>query len=110
MRGRRLLGQLDVVVVDRLAPTGLLAELAPDVEVIDVGKMPDHHPIPQDEINRILIERAKAGKIVVRLKGGDPYVFGRGGEERLACEKPVSRSRSCPGVADPVGSPAAASP
>ena len=108
MRGRRLLAQADVVVVDRLAPTGLLAELAPDVEVIDVGKMPDHHPIPQNEINRILIDRAKAGKIVVRLKGGDPYVFGRGGEERLACEEAGIPVEVVPGVTSAISVPAAA--
>lgn len=108
VRGRRLLAQADVVVVDRLAPTGLLAELAPDVEVIDVGKMPDHHPIPQDEINQILIDRAREGKIVVRLKGGDPYVFGRGGEERLACEEAGIEVEVVPGVTSAISVPAAA--
>jgi uroporphyrin-III C-methyltransferase/precorrin-2 dehydrogenase/sirohydrochlorin ferrochelatase len=108
VRGRRLLAQADVVVVDRLAPTGLLAELAPDVEVIDVGKMPDHHPIPQDEINQILVERARQGKIVVRLKGGDPYVFGRGGEERLACEEAGIEVEVIPGVTSAISVPAAA--
>lgn len=108
VRGRRLLAQADVVVVDRLAPTGLLAELAPDVEVIDVGKMPDHHPIPQDEINKILIDRAQQGKIVVRLKGGDPYVFGRGGEERLACEDAGIDVEVVPGVTSAISVPAAA--
>lgn len=108
VRGRRLLAQADVVVVDRLAPTGLLAELAPDVEVIDVGKMPDHHPIPQDEINKILIDRAQQGKIVVRLKGGDPYVFGRGGEERLACEDAGIEVEVVPGVTSAISVPAAA--
>jgi uroporphyrin-III C-methyltransferase/precorrin-2 dehydrogenase/sirohydrochlorin ferrochelatase len=108
VRGRRLLAQADVVVVDRLAPTGLLAELAPDVEVIDVGKMPDHHPIPQDEINKILIDRAQQGKIVVRLKGGDPYVFGRGGEERLACEEAGLEVEVVPGVTSAISVPAAA--
>ena len=108
VRGRRLLAQADVVVVDRLAPTGPLAELAPDVEVIDVGKMPDHHPIPQDEINKILIDRAQQGKIVVRLKGGDPYVFGRGGEERLACEEAGIPVELVPGVTSAISVPAAA--
>ena len=108
VRGRRLLAQADVVVVDRLAPTGPLAELAPDVEVIDVGKMPDHHPIPQDEINEILIDRAQQGKIVVRLKGGDPYVFGRGGEERMACEAAGITVEVVPGVTSAISVPAAA--
>ncbi|MGA8987541.1 uroporphyrinogen-III C-methyltransferase [Aeromicrobium sp.] len=97
-RGRRLLAEADVVVVDRLAPHGVLAELAPDVEVIDVGKMPDHHPIPQHEINAILVDRAKQGKVVVRLKGGDPYVFGRGGEELIACREAGIPVEVVPGV------------
>ena len=108
VRGRRLLAEADVVVVDRLAPTSYLAELAPDVEVIDVGKMPDHHPIPQDEINRILIDHAKQGRIVVRLKGGDPYVFGRGGEERQACEDAGVSIEVVPGVTSAIAVPAAA--
>ena len=108
VRGRRLLAEADVVVVDRLAPTSFLAELAPDVEVIDVGKMPDHHPIPQEEINRILVENAQQGRIVVRLKGGDPYVFGRGGEERQACEDAGVRVEVVPGITSAIAVPAAA--
>ena len=108
VRGRRLLAEADVVVVDRLAPTAYLAELAPDVEVIDVGKMPDHHPIPQDEINRILIDHARQGRIVVRLKGRDLYVFGRGGKERQACEDAGVSVEIVPGVTSAVAVPAAA--
>ncbi|AXT84976.1 uroporphyrinogen-III C-methyltransferase [Aeromicrobium sp. A1-2] len=107
-RGRRLLAEADVVVIDRLAPHGVLAELAPDVEVIDVGKMPDHHPIPQHEINAILIDRARQGKIVVRLKGGDPYVFGRGGEELIACRDAGIPVEVVPGVTSAIGVAAAA--
>lgn len=106
--GRRLLGQADVVVTDRLAPQALLSELAPDVEVIDVGKMPDHHPIPQNQINALLIDRARAGKIVVRLKGGDPYVFGRGGEELIACRAAGVRVEVVPGVTSAIAVAAAA--
>jgi len=108
VRGRRLLAEADVVVVDRLAPTSYLAELAPDVEVIDVGKKPDHHPVPQEEINRILVEHARRGRVVVRLKGGDPYVYGRGGEERLACEQAGVTVEVVPGVTSAVAVPAAA--
>ena len=108
VRGRRLLAEADVVVVDRLAPTSYLAELAPDVEVIDVGKMPDHHPVPQDEINRLLVDHARRGRIVVRLKGGDPYVFGRGTEERHACEAAGVRVEVVPGVTSAISVPAAA--
>lgn len=107
-RGRRLLAEADVVVVDRLAPLDVLAELPADVEVVDVGKLPDHHPVPQDEINRLLVEHARAGKVVVRLKGGDPYVLGRGGEERLACEAAGVAVEVVPGVTSAIAVPAAA--
>ncbi len=95
-------------MIDRLAPHSVLAELPQDVEVIDVGKMPDHHPIPQDEINAILIDRAKQGKIVVRLKGGDPYVFGRGGEELIACREAGIEVEVVPGVTSAIAVAAAA--
>ena len=85
VRGRRLLAEADVVVTDRLGPTGVISELAPEVEIIDVGKSPQNHPVPQHEINEILIDRARRGLRVVRLKGGDPFVYGRGGEEVAAC-------------------------
>jgi uroporphyrin-III C-methyltransferase/precorrin-2 dehydrogenase/sirohydrochlorin ferrochelatase len=107
-RGRRLLAEADVVVIDRLAPHGVLAELPPDVEVIDVGKKPDHHPIPQHEINAILVDRAKQGKVVVRLKGGDPYVFGRGGEELIACREAGVPVEVVPGVTSAIAVAAAA--
>ncbi|MFC5678655.1 uroporphyrinogen-III C-methyltransferase [Aeromicrobium endophyticum] len=107
-RGRRLLAEADVVVVDRLAPHALLAELDADVEVIDVGKMPDHHPIPQHEINALLVDRAQQGKVVVRLKGGDPYVFGRGGEELIACREAGIPVEVVPGVTSAISVAASA--
>jgi uroporphyrin-III C-methyltransferase / precorrin-2 dehydrogenase / sirohydrochlorin ferrochelatase len=107
-RGRQLLAQADVVVVDRLAPRELLDELDSDVEVVDVGKMPGNHPVTQDEINRVLIDYASAGRRVVRLKGGDPFVLGRGGEEAAACRAAGVPVEVVPGVTSAVAVPAAA--
>jgi uroporphyrin-III C-methyltransferase/precorrin-2 dehydrogenase/sirohydrochlorin ferrochelatase len=108
VRGRRLLGQADVVVADRLGPRKLLNELAPDVRVIEVGKTPGHHPVPQAEINRILVEEALAGHRVVRLKGGDPYVLGRGGEEAEYCRQHGVEVEVVSGVTSAISVPAAA--
>ncbi|OJV57582.1 MAG: uroporphyrinogen-III C-methyltransferase [Cellulomonas sp. 73-145] len=108
VRGRRALAEADVVVADRLGPTPVLDELAPDVEVIDVGKTPGHHAVPQHEINRILVEQAQRGRTVVRLKGGDPFVFGRGGEEVLACRQAGVPVEVVPGVSSALATPAAA--
>ena len=85
VRGRRELARADVVVVDRLAPQAVLDELAPGALVIDVGNAPGRHPVPQLEINRLLVKHAAAGCRVVRLKGGDPYLLGREWEEVAAC-------------------------
>jgi uroporphyrin-III C-methyltransferase/precorrin-2 dehydrogenase/sirohydrochlorin ferrochelatase len=108
VRGRRLLGQADVVVADRLGPRELLNELAPDVHVIEVGKTPGHHPVPQAEINRILVEEALKGHRVVRLKGGDPYVLGRGGEEAEYCRQHGVEVEVVSGVTSAISVPAAA--
>lgn len=108
VRGRRVLAEADVVVADRLGPTGVIAELSPDVEVIDVGKRPQHHPVPQHEINEILIERARRGLRVVRLKGGDPFVYGRGGEEVAACLAAGIPVEVVPGLTSIVSVPQAA--
>ncbi|WP_285249905.1 uroporphyrinogen-III C-methyltransferase [Pseudarthrobacter sp. fls2-241-R2A-168] len=108
VRGRRLLGQADVVVADRLGPRDLLNELAPDVHVIEVGKTPGHHPVPQSEINRILVEEALKGHRVVRLKGGDPYVLGRGGEEAEYCRQHGVDVEVVSGVTSAISVPAAA--
>jgi uroporphyrin-III C-methyltransferase len=103
------LRQADVVLHDRLAPTEDLAEIAPGVELIDVGKSPYHHPIPQHSIEELLITRAKNGESVVRLKGGDPFVFGRGGEEMQACIAAGVPVQVIPGVSSSVAVPAAGS-
>jgi uroporphyrin-III C-methyltransferase/precorrin-2 dehydrogenase/sirohydrochlorin ferrochelatase len=108
VRGRRLLAAADVVVVDRLAPGLLLDELGPGVELVDASKIPYGPAAAQEEINRILVDRARDGHFVVRLKGGDPYVFGRGGEELLACAAAGVPVTVVPGVTSAVAAPAAA--
>jgi uroporphyrin-III C-methyltransferase / precorrin-2 dehydrogenase / sirohydrochlorin ferrochelatase len=108
VRGRRLLAQADVVVADRLAPPELLAELSPHVEVIDAAKIPYGRAMAQDAINGVLIEHAKAGKFVVRLKGGDPFVFARGYEEVLACADAGIPVTVVPGVTSAIAVPALA--
>jgi uroporphyrin-III C-methyltransferase/precorrin-2 dehydrogenase/sirohydrochlorin ferrochelatase len=108
VRGRRLLTQADVVVADRLAPPELLAELPPHVEVIDAAKIPYGRAMAQDAINAVLVERAKAGKFVVRLKGGDPFVFARGYEEVLACAEAGISVTVVPGVTSAIAVPALA--
>ncbi|MFI9159122.1 uroporphyrinogen-III C-methyltransferase [Kitasatospora aureofaciens] len=105
VRGRRLLADADVVVADRLAPRELLAELPEDVEVIDASKIPYGRQMAQEAINRALIEHAEAGKFVVRLKGGDPYVFGRGGEELLACAEAGIPVTVVPGISSSISVP-----
>jgi uroporphyrin-III C-methyltransferase/precorrin-2 dehydrogenase/sirohydrochlorin ferrochelatase len=108
VRGRRLLAQADVVVADRLAPPELLAELAPHVEVIDASKIPYGRAMAQEAINDVLIDRAKAGKFVVRLKGGDPFVFARGYEEVIACADAGVAVSVVPGVTSAIAVPALA--
>jgi uroporphyrin-III C-methyltransferase/precorrin-2 dehydrogenase/sirohydrochlorin ferrochelatase len=108
VRGRRLLAQADVVVADRLAPPELLAELGPHVEVIDAAKIPYGRAMAQDAINSVLVDRARAGKFVVRLKGGDPFVFARGYEEILACADAGIPVSVVPGVTSAIAVPALA--
>jgi len=108
VRGRQLLAEADVVLTDRLAPRSLLDELPADVEIIDVSKIPYGRAMPQDQINATLIERARAGRFVARLKGGDPFVFGRGAEEALACLRAGVPVTVVPGVTSAVGVPTSA--
>lgn len=106
VRGRRLLAEADVVVADRLAPQPLLDELHPDVELFDAAKLPRGRAAQQEEINRILVDRGRQGKVVVRLKGGDPYVFGRGFEEALACAEAGVPWAVVPGITSSISVPA----
>jgi uroporphyrin-III C-methyltransferase/precorrin-2 dehydrogenase/sirohydrochlorin ferrochelatase len=108
VRGRQLLAQADVVVADRLAPPALLAELGPHVEVVDASKIPYGRAMAQEAINDALITHAKAGKFVVRLKGGDSYVFGRGFEEVQACAEAGIPCTVVPGISSSISVPAAA--
>ncbi len=108
VRGRRLLARADVVVTDRLGPRDLLDALAAHVEVIDASKIPYGRAMNQERINELLIEHARAGRFVVRLKGGDPYVFGRGFEEVLACAEAGVPVTVVPGVTSAFAAPAVA--
>jgi uroporphyrinogen III methyltransferase/synthase len=106
LRGIECLKQADVVVYDRLANLSLLAH-ARYAELIDVGKQPGRHPqVSQAQINALLVEKAQAGKVVVRLKGGDPCVFGRGGEEALALAEAGLPFEIVPGITSAIAAPA----
>ncbi|MFF5342867.1 uroporphyrinogen-III C-methyltransferase [Streptomyces althioticus] len=108
VRGRRLLAEADVVIADRLGPRDLLAELPPHVEVIDAAKIPYGRYMAQEAINNALIEHAKQGRSVVRLKGGDPYVFGRGMEELHALTEAGIPCTVVPGISSSISVPGAA--
>ena len=105
LRGFQALAEADVVVVDRLAPLAVLDGLREGVEIIDVSKIPRGRSTPQEEINALLVDRARRGCVVVRLKGGDSYVFGRGMEEVLACREAGVPVTVVPGVTSAVAAP-----
>lgn len=105
---RRALAEADLVVADRLAPRELLDELASDVELVDVAKLPRGRAASQEHINELLIGGAQAGKRVVRFKGGDSFVFGRGYEEVRACLQAGVSVRVIPGVTSAISVPALA--
>ncbi|HET9842639.1 MAG TPA: uroporphyrinogen-III C-methyltransferase [Nocardioides sp.] len=106
--GRRALMEADVVVADRLAPRELLGDLPATTEVVDVAKLPRGRAAAQDEINRLIVTRALSGQQVVRFKGGDSFVFGRGFEEIEACREAGVAVRVIPGLSSPLAVPAVA--
>lgn len=108
VRARDTLAEADVVYYDRLAPTDDLHSWAPRAELFDVGKRPGHHRITQENIHRMMLDAARTGKHVVRFKGGDPFVFGRGCEEVAACREAGVPVTVVPGLTSAVAVPAAA--
>jgi uroporphyrin-III C-methyltransferase/precorrin-2 dehydrogenase/sirohydrochlorin ferrochelatase len=108
LAGRRALAEADVVIADHLAPRELLSELPAHVEVVDASKLPRGRAAMQEEINRRCIEGFRAGQRVVRLKGGDPFVFGRGHEEVQACTEAGVPCTVLPGLTSAIAVPALA--
>jgi uroporphyrinogen III methyltransferase/synthase len=106
VKGLACLQKADVIVHDRLVSPGLLRQAPQGCEMIDVGKSPQWHTLPQEAINALLVERALAGKVVVRLKGGDPFLFGRGGEEAEALAAAGVPFEVVPGVTSAIAAPA----
>lgn len=106
VKGLRVLQRADVIIHDRLSPPELLAEARSDAEIIDAGKQPTRHRLSQDSINELIVTRALGGLTVVRLKGGDPFVFGRGGEEALVCHQAGIAFEIVPGVSSAFAVPA----
>ena len=106
LRGKELLEQADVVIYDYLSAPELLAHTKAGAELVYVGKKAGAHTLPQDQINTLIVERAKAGQCVVRLKGGDPYIFGRGGEEAEALLDAGIGFEEVPGISSVVAGPA----
>ncbi|PRZ18380.1 uroporphyrinogen-III C-methyltransferase [Nesterenkonia sandarakina] len=108
VRARDALAIADVVFYDRLAPTEGLREWAPAAELYDVGKRPGHHRVTQENIQTMMTDAARSGRRVVRLKGGDPFVFGRGCEEVAACRDAGIPVTVVPGITSAIAVPAAA--
>ena len=105
LKGFQALADADVVVIDRLAPLAVLDGLREGVEIIDVSKIPRGRSTPQEEINDILVSRAREGRVVIRLKGGDPFVFGRGMEEVIACKEAGVPVEVIPGISSAIAAP-----
>ena len=103
VKGLLAIREAQVIVHDRLVNLELISQAPPQCQIINVGKTSNHHPVPQEQINQILVEHALAGKNVVRLKGGDPYVFGRGGEEAEALAHEEIPFEIIPGISSAIG-------
>jgi uroporphyrinogen III methyltransferase/synthase len=105
VKGNKIICQADVILYDHLIPSELLRFAKPGAEIVSVGKFAGRHTLPQDQINKLLIEKAKNNKVVVRLKGGDPLLFGRGGEEAEACVQAGVDFEFVPGVTSALAAP-----
>ena len=106
MKGAQVLEQADVVVYDSLVGQGILTRIPASAKLINVGKRAGHHTMSQEKINQVLADEAKKGNRVVRLKGGDPFLFGRGGEELELLTKEGIPYEIVPGVTSPISVPA----
>ena len=106
LKGKKAIERADVVVFDRLVSRSILALIPPTAKAIDVGKRVNVHPVPQEEINQILLREALGGANVVRLKGGDPFLFGRGGEELELLAQHHVPFQVVPGVTSALAVPA----
>ena len=106
VKGLRAIQHADVILYDRLIHDELLTYAKPEADLIYCGKLPDYHTVKQETINRFLVKHAKNGKIVTRLKGGDPFVFGRGGEEAEALAKHHLPFEIVPGITSGIAAPA----
>ncbi len=106
IKGLRLIQEAEVVIYDYLASPELLRHIRPEAETIYVGKKGGDHTLPQDEITQLIINRARSGKRVVRLKGGDPFIFGRGGEEAEELARAHIPFEIVPGVTSAIAVPA----
>ncbi|WP_145543486.1 uroporphyrinogen-III C-methyltransferase [Yersinia frederiksenii] len=103
VKGLLAIREAQVIVHDRLVNLELISQAPPNCQIINVGKTSNHHPVPQEHINQILVDHALAGKNVVRLKGGDPYVFGRGGEEAECLSQHNIPFEIVPGISSSIG-------
>jgi uroporphyrin-III C-methyltransferase len=106
VKAKRLIETAEVILYDQLPGPEILAMMPENAEKINVGKQAGHHTLPQEEINKLLVQKAKEGKTVVRLKGGDPYVFGRGGEEAAELRRAGIEVEVVPGITSAIAAPA----